>query len=273
MQRCAATLARVLEGTASETARRVAAHRLRCPRVATANGRPRDDESLSADVAADVEVREGRMHRYLCRRTSFFDHVVVDALDAGLCQVVLVGAGYDGRAMRFARDGVRFFEVDHAATQSDKLARLARLGLSTTGISFVEVDLATGLLAHGLGAAGHDAGAPSCFLVEGVASYLDEATISAVLAALRTLAAPGSVLGVSVGFARRATDPEQVARAVAFRDAVAALGEPIRNELSPDEFVGVLARTGWRRVAVADDLDDGDVTSRAGLLMARPAER
>ncbi|HEV3328888.1 MAG TPA: SAM-dependent methyltransferase, partial [Acidimicrobiales bacterium] len=201
----------------------------------------------------------------------FFDHVVVDALDAGVRQVVLVGAGYDGRAMRFARDRVRFFEVDHPATQSDKVARLARLGLSTAGISFVEVDLATDLLAGALRAAGHDAGAPSCFLVEGVASYLDEATLSAMLAALRALAAPGSRLAVSVGFARRATEPDQLARVVAFREAVAALGEPIRNDLSPDEFVEVLARTGWRRVAVADDLDDGDVASRAGLLMAEPA--
>jgi methyltransferase (TIGR00027 family) len=262
----------VLEDAASETARRVAAHRLRCPRVATDHGRPHDDESLSADVAADVEVHEGRMHRYLCRRTSFFDHVVVDALDAGVRQIVLVGAGYDGRAMRFARDGVRFFEVDHRATQSDKVARLARLGLSTAGISFVEVDLTTDLLADALGAAGHDAGAPSCFLVEGVAAYLDEATISAMLAALRTIAAPGSRLAISVGFARRATDPEQVARAAAFREAVAALGEPIRNDLSPDEFVAVLARTGWRRGAVADDLEDGEVASRAGFLMAQLAE-
>jgi methyltransferase (TIGR00027 family) len=262
----------VLPDAASQTARRVAAHRLRCPRLATTFGRAADDEVLSADVAADVEIHEGRMHRYLCRRTSFFDHVVVDALDADIRQVVLVGAGYDGRAMRFARDGVRFFEVDHPATQADKLARLSRLGLSTTGISFVEVDLTTGVLAERLAAAGLDAAAPSCVLLEGVASYLDEATISSTLRALRALAAPGSTLAVSVGFARRAADPEAAARSAAFREAVAALGEPVRNELSADEFAELLARSGWRRVAANEDLDDGDLASRAGLVVATPVE-
>ena len=260
----------MLHGAASETARRVAAHRLRCPRLAADHGRPHDDEALSRDVAAGVDIREGRLHGYLCRRTWFFDHVVVDALDAGVRQVVIVGAGYDGRAMRYAADGVRFFEVDHPATQADKLARLARLGLSTEGTSFVEVDLTTDPLADLLAAAGHDPTAASAVLFEGVASYLDEATLEGTLAALRRSAAPSSSLAISAGFARRAQDPELAARSMAFREAVAALREPIRNDLSVEEFAGVLARTGWRRVE--GEPGGGDASS-AGLLLAEPAER
>jgi O-methyltransferase involved in polyketide biosynthesis len=63
---------------------------------------------------------------------------VVDAIDRGVKQVVILGAGYDGRALRFRTPGVRFFEVDHPATQIDKLRRLAALGVSVAGISFVE---------------------------------------------------------------------------------------------------------------------------------------
>ena len=45
------------------------------------------------------------MHEYLRARTAFFDRVVVNALDRGITQVVTGGAGYDGRAFRYAQPG------------------------------------------------------------------------------------------------------------------------------------------------------------------------
>lgn len=254
---------------ASETARRVAAHRLSCPRLRTEEGRPDDDEVLARDVARGVELRLGRMHRYLCRRTAFFDHVVVDALDAGVSQVVIVGAGYDGRAMRYARRDATFFEVDHPATQGDKRARLARLGLDASGIRFVTVDLTTDLLGERLATAGHDATSPSCLLLEGVASYLDVDVLAATLDQLRSVAATGSVLAVSVGVARRDGDPAVEDRAARFRAAVAALGEPIRNELTVGGFDELLAGAGWRAVPVPG-LDDAADDAGSGLVTAEP---
>jgi len=38
--------------------------------------------------------------------------------------VVILGAGYDTRAARLPRAGVKFFEVDHPATQAEKRERL-----------------------------------------------------------------------------------------------------------------------------------------------------
>jgi methyltransferase (TIGR00027 family) len=60
---------------------------------------------------------------FLAARTRFFDDAVTDGFEAGASQVVIVGAGYDSRAWRLARPGVRCFEVDHPATQADKRAR------------------------------------------------------------------------------------------------------------------------------------------------------
>jgi O-methyltransferase involved in polyketide biosynthesis len=56
-------------------------------------------------------------------------------------QIVIVGAGYDDRSLRFPRDGIRFVEVDHPATQEDKCARLSRLGLAADDVRFVAMDL------------------------------------------------------------------------------------------------------------------------------------
>ena len=82
-------------------------------------GAPAADEALAADVAAGLVAPANRMHDYLAARTSFFDRTVVSAIDRGVRQVVVGAAGYDGRAFRYAKPGVRWFEVDHPATQRD----------------------------------------------------------------------------------------------------------------------------------------------------------
>jgi O-methyltransferase involved in polyketide biosynthesis len=115
------------DGGPSVTARRVAAHRLGFSRGPAAYGVPAADEALAADVAAGQVAPANRMHDYLAARTSFFDRTVVSAIDRGVRQIVVGGGGaYDGRAFRYANPGVRWFEMDHPATQRDKLERLER---------------------------------------------------------------------------------------------------------------------------------------------------
>src|ERR1035441_5888448 len=115
-------------GGPSVTARHVAAHRLGFTRVPAPYGDPAADDALAADVAAGREAPLNRMHDYLAARTAFFDRIVVAAIGRGVRQIVVGAAGYDGRALRYAKPGVRWFEVDHPATQRDKLTRLERLG-------------------------------------------------------------------------------------------------------------------------------------------------
>ncbi len=162
------------------------------------------------------------MHDYLAARTAFFDRVVTGAIAAGTPQIVVGAAGYDGRALRYAKPGVRWFEVDHPATQRDKLARLGRLGIDASSVGFAEADFAADPVATRLLEAGLDPSEPSLFLLEGVAVYLEQAVLERVLDQLRDPAAPGSRLAISVSLSRPAGD---AARA-RFQAAVAAMGEP-----------------------------------------------
>jgi methyltransferase (TIGR00027 family) len=125
-------------------------------------------------------------------RTLFFDEKVSRALDAGLDQVVVVGAGYDSRAWRLGRPGVRFFELDHPATQGDKRRR-APAG----GPAYVACDLSVDKLAPPLLAAGFDRDRPAMFTVEGVTMYLAEAHVRSLLAQLADLGSPTSRLAVN----------------------------------------------------------------------------
>src|SRR5947208_16440730 len=99
-------------GKASTTAQRVAARRLTFERVPAPYGDPAADERLARDVASGVTgTSTSGMVGYLKARTAFFDRVVVGALERGMMQVVIAGAGYDGRALRYAKSGVRWFEI------------------------------------------------------------------------------------------------------------------------------------------------------------------
>ncbi len=213
------------DGGPSQTARRVAAHRLGFSRVPAAYGVPGADEALAADVAAGLVAPANRMHDYLAARTSFFDRTVVGAIDRGVRQVVVGAAGYDGRAFRYAKPGVSWFEVDHPATQRDKLERLQRLGIAAPHVRFVEADFTRDQVADRLRAAGLEAGVPSLFLLEGVAVYLEPAVLETVLEQFRQVAALGSRLAISVSLSR---EHDEGARA-RFQAAVAALGEPARS--------------------------------------------
>ena len=258
------------DGGPSVTARRVAAHRLGFARVAADYGDPAADEALAADVAAGQVVPADRMHDYLAARTSFFDRIVVGAIDRGVRQVVVGAAGYDGRAFRYAKPGVRWFEIDHPVTQRDKLARLGRLGIAASHVRFAEADFTRDPVADRLRAVGLDPGAPSLFLLEGVAVYLEPAILETVLGQFRQVAAPGSRLAISVSVSR-ADDNGARAR---FQAAVAALGEPARSTLEASEAGALLARTGWRIMTGGEETAARRERLRsAGLLMASAGPR
>jgi methyltransferase (TIGR00027 family) len=249
------------EGTASSTARSVAAHRLEYARVTADYGDPAADESLTADVADGQPPAPGRMHEYLRGRTAFFDRAVADSIGTGVRQVVIGGAGYDGRALRYAKPGVRWFEVDHPATQADKRARLARLAIDTRHIRFIPADFTADPIAEPLTAAGLDPARPTLFLLEGVAVYLDPDVVARVLSEFRAAASGGSSLAISVSVAGSTS-----ASRARFRERVAALGEPARSEFSYDETRGLLAAAGWQL------RDAAERQQALGLLIADAAQ-
>ena len=240
----------------SETARRVAAQRLTFDRVPAAYGDPTADERLSSDIAEGLPA-DGPLRNYLEARTRFFDTVTVRCLDAGMRQVVVGAAGYDCRALRYAKPGVRWFEVDRAPTQMDKRQRLARLGIACEHVRFVAADFSADDLFSALGSHGFDGSSAALFLLEGVAVYLERSTLDSVLAQFARIAAGGSRLAISLSVSGDSASRE--ARRAAFRSAVAALGEPVRSSVGPGEVDELLASAGWERTSTQD---------RAGLVLA-----
>lgn len=132
------------------------------------------------------------IYEYVLARTKLLDEHFVRALENGVPQIVVLGAGMDTRALRFAgrNRGVAVFELDLPATQGPKREILARKGVPLPeGLVFVSIDFNRENLSDVLSSAGFRADRTSLFLWEGVTMYLEEAAIDATLGFLRDTAA------------------------------------------------------------------------------------
>jgi len=143
-----------------------------------------------------TEWRGPGVNGFLVARDRYIDDVLQTFLNAGLQQLVILGAGYDSRAYRFDLPGrVKTFEVDHPATQSDKLARVRAIFDELTGhVTYVPVDFNTQTLAECLPAGGYDPRLKTLFIWQGVSMYLTAATVNATLAFVVEQSAPGSAI-------------------------------------------------------------------------------
>jgi methyltransferase (TIGR00027 family) len=161
-------------------------------------------------------------------RTAAIDTAVRDAVAGGATQLVILGAGYDGRAWRMSElAGVRVFEVDRPATQGDKRAHVAELPPPTGIVTFVAIDFEREPLDAALGRAGHDPSSPTCWIWEGVVMYLTRDAMRATLGGIAGRSAPGSTLIVNYHTAHR----RFIARLM-FR----LIGEPQISAWTPDEM-------------------------------------
>jgi methyltransferase (TIGR00027 family) len=233
-------------GHASLGARWVAAQWLRLERTrpSTPGGDLDAERRLYRAVAGTVSVPAARSSA-LAQRTRVIDAEVARALGHGTNQIVLLGAGLDGRALRFGGGAVRWFEVDRPAAQEDKRNRLRALDIATTGTTFIALDLLADDLEPALDAAGHDANAPSLFVAEGLFDTLTLEATASLCAAVRARAAPGSVLVATFSVA-----PEGGELVRGLRAATGLVrrvtDEPRRNEFRPGDAQKLMVVTGWR---------------------------
>ncbi|MEV4822998.1 class I SAM-dependent methyltransferase [Micromonospora sp. NPDC049274] len=184
-------------------------------------------------------------------------------------QVVILGAGLDGRAWRMPElAGATVFEVDQPSSQRDKRERAE--GLPGTGPTFVAVDFGRDRLAEALAAAGHHPSEPTTWIWEGVVPYLTRAEVSTTVAAIAACSAPHSRLivnfqlpGISLTLGRLVA---RLLMASTGRRSVWAK-EPWRSTWTPDAMATLLARHGFTVTGDHDLLD----TARALALPVRRA--
>jgi methyltransferase (TIGR00027 family) len=220
-------------------------------------------------------------------RTRLVDDAVIRAVREGAKQVLVLGAGFDSRAHRLRELArARVYEVDHPATQREKIVRLSRIVASRAdAVVYVPVDFQTQELDIALRATRFDPNARTFVIWEGVTNYLSEVAVDQALRVLHRMLACGSevlftyvhraLLDGSIHFKGGEQILERVRRAgepwtcgfdpVEMPAYLSARGLQLVEDLSADEYraryFGAAARamTGYAfyRAALARVVDDG----------------
>jgi methyltransferase (TIGR00027 family) len=164
-------------------------------------------------------------------------------------QVVILGAGLDGRAWRMPElHDTETFEVDQPASQRDKRERAAGLG-GDRQPHFVPVDFGRDDLAAALEAAGQRAGEPTTWVWEGVVPYLSEDEVRATLDEVAARSGAGSRLITNYQVPSRAA---ALGRLIVWRSG-RLRREPWLSTWTPEQMAELLTARGFR-VVRDDDL-------------------
>jgi methyltransferase (TIGR00027 family) len=141
------------------------------------------DEAEVAVRDAEADPSKRRMRLFIAVRTRFAEDALAAAVERGVRQLVVLGAGLDTFAYRNPfGDTLRVFEVDHPATQAWKHDRLAAAGIPLpASLTFAPINFEHETLAEGLAAAGFDREQPTFFTWLGVVPYLTEEAVWSTL--------------------------------------------------------------------------------------------
>ncbi len=188
-------------------------------------------------------------------RKRFVEASARAALDAGVAQVVSVGAGFDPLILRLHADHpeVAFVEIDHPATSRAKQEAVAARLAGARNLALRGADLAEEPLARALAdTPGIAVGRSTLFICEGVLPYLPPAEVGRLLVEMRQFGGAGGARLVAT-----AVEPVTEVGPL-LRPYLALRGEPVDWRIARDGVEGFLSRHGFalRETATPEALRD-----------------
>jgi methyltransferase (TIGR00027 family) len=115
-------------------------------------------------------------------RSRIAEDALLRAVEKGVRQIVILGAGLDTFALRNPHGGLEIYEVDHPATQAGKRQRLAEAQIALPPwLILVPVDFERDAVGEKLVAAGFQQNSPAFFTWLGVVPYLTQDAIGRTL--------------------------------------------------------------------------------------------
>ena len=208
-----------------------------------------DDPIAARLLGADFDPAEtptaGASHASVVLRSRWSESRLELAVERGVSQLVLLGAGFETFAYRQPAwaAGLRIYEIDHHASQEDKRRRLARAGVPLpANLEFVAIDFERTTLRDGLRASALDFSRPAFFSCLGVLGYLSR---EAAMAVFRLVAEfpPGS----EIAYTHYAEAPPAFVA-----DTIKSVGEPLLSWFDPGALATDLRGMGFGEVARLD---------------------
>ncbi len=214
------------------------------------------------------------IYEYVLARTKVMDAIFVDALETRFAQIVLLGAGFDTRALRFADQnrGTKVFELDVATTQQPKIEILRKKKIPLPQeLVFAPIDFDKQDLFEVLSKAGYQEGQKSLFLWEGVTMYLSAQAVDGTLNFIRGRAAPGSRVAFDYIYASVLRRENRYYGEQGIFETVSRAGEGWTFGLEDGEIEPFLSERGFEIVAhyTPPELERLYMTAEDGTLHGR----
>ena len=211
------------------------------------------------------------LRAWLVARSRFAEDRLAAAVQSGVGQYVLLGAGLDTFALRNPHPDLRVFEVDHPATQAWKRSLLAasRLDLPSS-TTLISVDFEQQRLAVELAKTSFDPGAKTFFAWLGVVPYLTRAAFRITVAFVAGFPA-GSGMVLDYSQPRSVLPRLEQMEHDSLASRVRLAGEPFQLFFTPTQMREELA--GFRSIEDlgADTLNAIYFLNRSDRLLLRGA--
>jgi methyltransferase (TIGR00027 family) len=197
-------------------------------------------EALRRTPTRDDRPYSIAMRAHLVARSRYAEDALASAVNHGVKQYVLLGAGLDTFAYRNPYTDLRVFEIDHPATQLWKHGLLERNGIPIPpSLTYVPVNFETQSLELELIQAGFDRSAPAFFSWLGVVPYLTLDAFRTTVGFLSTLA-PGTGLALDYGQPRAVLPPLEQLAHDSLASRVEQSGEPFQLFFTPQQIAAEL---------------------------------
>jgi methyltransferase (TIGR00027 family) len=137
------------------------------------------------------------LYEWVIARTKYIDDIFVHAGIEGFSQILLFGAGFDSRGVRFQSElkDAKIFELDAPTTQTMKIEQYRKRGIDVpSNLTFVPINFEKESVAQKLNEAGFTQGMKTLFVLEGVLQYLKPESACATFETIKDQAGKGSWL-------------------------------------------------------------------------------
>lgn len=193
-------------------------------------------------------------------RSRYTEDMLERSIEAGCRQYVILGAGLDSWALRHTEPGVTVFELDQAATQQWKEARIrSRLGGLPSQLVLIPVDFERESIDDALSDQGFDPQAGAFVSWLGTICYLTQSAIERAFASLARICAPGSRISFDYFQPKSTMSPADLRLFEELDEGGARRGEPMQTLLDPGEMAEILHAAGFR---VVEDLSAAEIRRR-----------
>jgi methyltransferase (TIGR00027 family) len=199
---------------------------------------------------------------FTAARSRIAEDALSGAVERGIRQIVILGAGLDTYALRSPHSArqIRIYEVDHPATQAWKRQRLAETQLALPPwLHFVPVDFERDDLGETLVGAGFQQNSPAFFTWLGVVPYLTLDAISSTLAYIASI--QDSEVVFDYMESPKAFQEEMRELVTKRTEQLEKMGERWASRFEPAGIAAILRSQGFCDM---EDINFQEITSRFG---------